>query len=99
MDFADLTTTAAPTAIATDAVEGVNRLAVYAGEAGQTPAVIVTAAEPDADGSMEDVEATFLTLTPAAARAWAAGILNAADEADGTTPLAFVPPSPDGVEP
>lgn len=38
-------------------------------------------------------------LRPATARAFAAGILNAADAADGTTPLLYLPPSPDAEEP
>lgn len=41
-------------------------------------------------------EETAVAVTPADARAFAAAILNAADEADGTVPLRFVPPGPDG---
>lgn len=44
-------------------------------------------------------EVGSVIMTPAYARAFAAGVLNAADEADGTTPILFMPPGPEGVEP
>ncbi|MGC5319299.1 hypothetical protein ACPXB5_11230 [Micromonospora arida] len=41
---------------------------------------------------VEGVRPSSVALTPADARSLAAGLLNAADEADGTTPLTFTTP-------
>ena len=40
-----------------------------------------------------------VVLDPSVARAFAAAILNAADEGDGATPLSFHPATADGVDP
>lgn len=48
---------------------------------------VAIAENGDSDSSL------CVVFTPAVARAVAAAILNAADDADGTTPLAFLPAS------
>jgi hypothetical protein len=50
-------------------------------------------------GSTTDDEVRSAFLTPANARRIAAALLNAADEADGTTPLVFMPRLPDEPKP
>ncbi len=61
--------------------------------------LFVRAARPPAGSSgrpLVGIEATAngetaqIVLSPSRARAWAAGVLDAADEADGTTPLNFL---------
>lgn len=46
----------------------------------------------------EDEEISSVFLTPAGARAFAAGLLNSADNVDGVAPLLFVPRCPHEAE-
>ena len=91
MPYEDLTTTLTPASIATDAITGETSIRVYAGTTESTtrPVVVFGTTEPDEEGG--ELESTFVVLPPAAARAFAAGILNAADEAEERVPLVFLP--------
>lgn len=93
MSEEDLTTRLVPSHIAEDAFSGTRRISVFAGDEGDVPRVVFLTAEPEEEGDGE-LEATFVVLTPADARRFAAGILNAADEADGLTPILFMPSCP-----
>ncbi len=79
--------------VAPDDVIVVRRISRAGSEAARVAVAIQESREDGTKGALSVV------LTPAVARAFAAWLLNFADDADGTAPLVFHPQTPDGVDP